>query len=254
MKAPESVNTLSEDSTNVTDRSSSRIVTENDTVTRGEHPSNTGQKILTFQHSLLLQNEERDTTHPSDLCFTDISFDCDHALSNNVTSFGGLMDAPQSKRRQVKNACTNCQKACKKCDDARPCQRCVKYGLRDECIDSQRKERRRGVKRGPYKKRDGKGNNNEWEPDRSVPFTYDAPPIPEPSYHTDGENHTYPSQAVFYDMDNFQQGQVASSSYKSPYTPAIPQFHIPNQSFDYATGETATDMDRQIEEYGNHDI
>ena len=63
----------------------------------------------------------------------------------------------RSKRRQVKNACTNCQKACKKCDDARPCLRCVKYGISEECIDSQRKERKKGIKRGPYKKRDGKG-------------------------------------------------------------------------------------------------
>lgn len=61
----------------------------------------------------------------------------------------------KSKRRQVKNACTNCQKACKKCDDARPCLRCVKYGISEECVDSQRKERQKGIKRGPYKKRDG---------------------------------------------------------------------------------------------------
>ncbi len=62
----------------------------------------------------------------------------------------------RTKRRQVKNACTNCQKACKKCDDARPCLRCVKYGVAEECVDSQRKERQKGIKRGPYKKRDGK--------------------------------------------------------------------------------------------------
>ncbi|KAH9934865.1 uncharacterized protein B0H18DRAFT_1101574 [Fomitopsis serialis] len=67
--------------------------------------------------------------------------------------------AGRTKRRQVKNACTNCQKACKKCDDARPCLRCVKYGIAEECIDSQRKERQKGVKRGPYKKRDGKPNS-----------------------------------------------------------------------------------------------
>ncbi|KAI0340711.1 hypothetical protein BDW22DRAFT_1334255 [Trametopsis cervina] len=71
----------------------------------------------------------------------------------------GMMPAqpPRTKRRQVKNACTNCQKACKKCDDARPCLRCVKYGIAEECVDSQRKERQKGIKRGPYKKRDGKG-------------------------------------------------------------------------------------------------
>ncbi|KAN0060332.1 hypothetical protein ACQY0O_007661 [Thecaphora frezii] len=57
------------------------------------------------------------------------------------------------KRKQVKNACVNCQKACKKCDEGRPCSRCVKYGLTDTCQDSARKERRRGVKRGPYKRR-----------------------------------------------------------------------------------------------------
>ncbi|RCH96696.1 hypothetical protein CU097_011424 [Rhizopus azygosporus] len=35
------------------------------------------------------------------------------------------------KRSQVKNACINCKKACKKCDDGRPCQRCIKYNLAD---------------------------------------------------------------------------------------------------------------------------
>ena len=63
------------------------------------------------------------------------------------------------KRRQVKNACTNCQKACKKCDDARPCLRCVKYGMQEACVSSQRKERKKGVKRGPYKKRESKGSS-----------------------------------------------------------------------------------------------
>jgi hypothetical protein len=62
------------------------------------------------------------------------------------------------KRKQVKNACSmlfsnleilmiivNCQKACKKCDDARPCGRCVKYGLQNSCVDSVRKERKKGM-------------------------------------------------------------------------------------------------------------
>lgn len=47
----------------------------------------------------------------------------------------------------------NCQKACKKCDDGRPCQRCIKLGLTATCTNSPRKERKKGVKRGPYKKR-----------------------------------------------------------------------------------------------------
>ncbi|KAJ7632311.1 hypothetical protein FB45DRAFT_499665 [Roridomyces roridus] len=67
----------------------------------------------------------------------------------------GNTHGSRSKRRQVKNACTSCQKASKKCDDARPCLRCVKYGVHDECVDSPRKERKKGAKRGPYRKRDG---------------------------------------------------------------------------------------------------
>ncbi|KAG0211553.1 hypothetical protein BGX33_004237 [Mortierella sp. NVP41] len=61
--------------------------------------------------------------------------------------------AQKPKRRQVKNACVNCQKACKKCDEGRPCTRCIKYGLSDTCVDSTRKVRKKGVKRGPYKRR-----------------------------------------------------------------------------------------------------
>ncbi|KDQ12332.1 hypothetical protein BOTBODRAFT_34624 [Botryobasidium botryosum FD-172 SS1] len=73
----------------------------------------------------------------------------------------------KAKRRQVKNACTSCQKACKKCDDVRPCTRCVKYGIGPACVDSQRKERKKGVKRGPYKKRDNKVNSDLSEASRA---------------------------------------------------------------------------------------
>ncbi|KAK7047300.1 hypothetical protein VNI00_006531 [Paramarasmius palmivorus] len=61
--------------------------------------------------------------------------------------------ATRPKRKQVKMACTNCAAACKRCDDSRPCERCQKYGIADTCIDGQRKERKKGVKRGPYKRK-----------------------------------------------------------------------------------------------------
>ena len=74
-----------------------------------------------------------------------------------VYQYGNVMPGPphmtRPKRTQCKNACTNCQKACKKCDDNRPCHRCVRYGIAETCVDSKRKERKKGVKRGPYKKR-----------------------------------------------------------------------------------------------------
>ncbi|WWC68265.1 uncharacterized protein I206_102188 [Kwoniella pini CBS 10737] len=67
----------------------------------------------------------------------------------------------RKKRNQVRIACTHCQKACKKCSNKRPCERCVKYGLSD-CVDSARKPRRTGMKRGPYKRRSSKYSESEY--------------------------------------------------------------------------------------------
>ncbi|KAJ7903677.1 hypothetical protein B0H14DRAFT_2665927 [Mycena olivaceomarginata] len=83
----------------------------------------------------------------------------------------------RSKRIQVKTACTKCQKSCKKCDQARPCLRCVKYGFGpEECVDSQRKERAKGKKRGPYKKRDRKGEAPSQELSQEIPLNTWPPP------------------------------------------------------------------------------
>lgn len=57
----------------------------------------------------------------------------------------------------------NCQKACKKCDDQRPCERCSKYGLEASCRDSARKERKKGVRRGPYSRIVDDGDTDDSE-------------------------------------------------------------------------------------------
>ncbi|KAI9593723.1 hypothetical protein BDF19DRAFT_158485 [Syncephalis fuscata] len=69
------------------------------------------------------------------------------------------------KRMQVKCACEPCHQACKKCDDARPCTRCVRYGCEASCVDHTRKARQPGVKRGPYRRTPelagSSGNNSD---------------------------------------------------------------------------------------------
>ncbi|KAI7865843.1 hypothetical protein BDF14DRAFT_958180 [Spinellus fusiger] len=102
----------------------------------------------------------------------------------------------KTKRKQVKNACVNCQKACKKCDDGRPCQRCVKLGLTLTCSNSERKERKKGMKRGPYKKRQRQSSYtsqfdqdscvaNEWQPNSlyTPPQVQRREPKQEPTTH-----------------------------------------------------------------------
>ncbi|EIN08322.1 hypothetical protein PUNSTDRAFT_143952 [Punctularia strigosozonata HHB-11173 SS5] len=111
---------------------------------------------------------------------------------------GAQTDPNRPKRKQVKQACTNCASACKRCDDSRPCQRCVKYGMPELCKDGIRKERQRGIKRGPYKRKNKvpppdvpqpltANEKGEWQPPLAVapsmpppegyyPFLYTGPP------------------------------------------------------------------------------
>jgi hypothetical protein len=70
------------------------------------------------------------------------------------TEFEG---GPVKRRVQVKIACVHCKKACKKCDNVRPCNRCERLGLADTCVDAPRKERKKGMKRGPYRRFDENG-------------------------------------------------------------------------------------------------
>lgn len=86
-----------------------------------------------------------------------------HILSHPPSSPESLPSSPslpatgqhdsslRPKRRQVKSACVNCRKACKKCEEQRPCCRCTRLGLQDSCIDYQRKPRVKGYKRGQYR-------------------------------------------------------------------------------------------------------
>ncbi|KAI0279033.1 hypothetical protein BGY98DRAFT_477209 [Russula aff. rugulosa BPL654] len=81
-------------------------------------------------------------------------------------------------------ACTNCASACKRCDEARPCQRCQKYGLTDSCVDGVRKARKVGVKRGPYKRK-SKVQASEAAPYPGFPPTGEGPWVA-PSDQPDG--------------------------------------------------------------------
>ncbi|KAI9446868.1 hypothetical protein H4582DRAFT_2108416 [Lactarius indigo] len=121
----------------------------------------------------------------------------------------------RSKRRQVKNACTNCQKACKKCDDARPCLRCVKYGIGEEC--------KKGIKRGPYKKRDGKTPPPTMGmPLHGVPTTGGTPP---------GTSFMGP---IGYPLPIYGQYPPIPAAHKPGYLPHHPQYY-PGPYLPYGT-------------------
>lgn len=47
------------------------------------------------------------------------------------------------KRRKAVRACTNCQRTHLTCDDDRPCERCIKRGCADTCVDGKRRTPKR---------------------------------------------------------------------------------------------------------------
>ncbi|CCO27084.1 Transcription activator of gluconeogenesis ERT1 [Rhizoctonia solani AG-1 IB] len=47
---------------------------------------------------------------------------------------------PAPKKKKANRACFHCQKAHLTCDDARPCMRCVKRGIGDNCTEGHRKK------------------------------------------------------------------------------------------------------------------
>jgi hypothetical protein len=93
-----------------------------------------------------------ENTEDNEVCIGDIlnmftKIEINYNINNDINI------KSKSKREQVKNACINCKIARKKCDVNRPCNRCVNADLSEMCKDSIRKKREKGIKRGPYKKK-----------------------------------------------------------------------------------------------------
>ncbi|KAJ3015229.1 UNVERIFIED_CONTAM: hypothetical protein HDU68_012827 [Siphonaria sp. JEL0065] len=111
-------------------------------------------------------------------------------------------DRAPGKRPQVKNACGNCKKSCKKCENVRPCPRCVQRGIADTCQDSERKTRPMGMQRGPYRRRACTANGKP-----------------------ESLNISYSSQNQNKQLQYQQQLQNANVEYsQQTYNPVIPQY------------------------------
>jgi hypothetical protein len=52
-----------------------------------------------------------------------------------------LHASTKKKRIHCKVACVYCKKTSQRCEDVRPCSRCVRLGIADECVDAPRKPR-----------------------------------------------------------------------------------------------------------------
>ncbi|KAL1939817.1 hypothetical protein VTO73DRAFT_9517 [Trametes versicolor] len=101
------------------------------------------------------------------------------------------------KKKKANRACFHCQKAHLTCDDSRPCQRCIKRGMADNCTEGHRKkakylldeEELEALKRG----KSGEGSSKTAETSTQP---RQPPPIPEqavPASHYITSEAMYPA-------------------------------------------------------------
>lgn len=175
----------------------------------------------------------------------------------------------------------NCQKACKKCDDYRPCERCRKYGLEDSCRDSARKERKKGNRRGPYSRsqddsdseESDAGTSSRWSDDtKNDEVQYDnsvGKPLSlklkfqetgkqnkneyywnmpsRSSTNTDRPIRAARSRAVKLSEEWQRDGNLMSNRYSEP-TRSVIHVGVPDSSYIKALGAVCTDVLRKLEE------
>ncbi|KAK7005738.1 transcriptional factor [Favolaschia claudopus] len=87
------------------------------------------------------------------------------------------------KKKKASRACVHCQKAHLTCDDSRPCQRCVKRGIADNCTEGHRKKAKYLLDEEELEKLKTRRNNSKSAsvPDADVePPSQPAPAPPPP--------------------------------------------------------------------------
>ncbi|TFY64090.1 hypothetical protein EVJ58_g2844 [Rhodofomes roseus] len=101
------------------------------------------------------------------------------------------------KKKKANRACASCQKAHLTCDDARPCQRCVKRGMADQCMEGRRKKAKYLLDAEELEalKRTKSGDGSSIGPE-PAPVSQPAPP--EPQYAPPDPMYAhYPNQTSF---------------------------------------------------------
>jgi len=95
------------------------------------------------QQSAALAKRNRSESQTDELAGTSpettASGEGEHDGTSKGQTAAQQQQAKPKKKKKANRACAACQKAHLTCDDGRPCSRCVKKGLGDECTDGVRK-------------------------------------------------------------------------------------------------------------------
>ncbi|KAI0675281.1 hypothetical protein C8Q78DRAFT_1067079 [Trametes maxima] len=159
------------------------------------------------------------------------------------------------KKKKANRACYHCQKAHLTCDDSRPCQRCIKRGMADNCTEGHRKkakyllddEELEQLKRAKSGEGSSKGTEPPAQPQHppqppseqaAPPAQYISPDTMFPAYQAPG-SFGIPAEAANLEysiLSAILGGSPDSGSGGSPATTHAPQ---PGPSTSYAPAQSS---------------
>ncbi|KAF8813808.1 transcription activator of gluconeogenesis ERT1 [Phlegmacium glaucopus] len=161
---------------------------------------------------------------------------------------GTRRDGP--KKKKANRACYHCQKAHLTCDDSRPCQRCVKRGIADNCTEGHRKKAKYLLDDDELEQlKRGKSSVPETEHQAGADITTEAPQTIEPlqqnnavlttpfdpqfSFGSEAANLEYSILSAILDNSS----PVTDSSSTTPPPSLAPQNYSswPSDPIDFAT-------------------
>lgn len=148
-----------------------------------------------------------------------------------------VLQASKAKRTQVKNACVNCQKACKKCDDGRPCTRCLRYNLASTCRNSTRKQRKRMGNRGKGRPEQQIKSTEQPSTQRAIQLTRESRPEQEWSLDPNRPRVVLDQQQKQQQTASFDPQRVSSIAAKLTEIVRIPTHHHWRTSSEFAVKE-----------------
>ncbi|KAH8722975.1 transcription activator of gluconeogenesis [Phaeosphaeriaceae sp. PMI808] len=171
----------------------------------------------------------------------------------NQKSASNAKDPLRPRRKKARRACFACQRAHLTCGDERPCNRCIKRGLQDHCMDGVRKKAKYLHDAPEGALMPGVGGH--------YPYMNGNRPTPIPSQDpqtvamsSPGNLYTQAPQGTFYPpptapmpLPPSQEGQNFSNQ-QSPISPQFSQAH--HSSSAHATSSMPQVQPSQLQQFG----
>lgn len=172
------------------------------------------------------------TPNSSTLSESDSNSPCDVETSTTTTTTTTTTTQSKPKRLQAQRACSNCKRLHAKCDNERPCKRCVQNGLSNTCVDLPRKRRMSRTYTDT-----NNSVNKMWEARFNSMISTPTIPL---------SNITPMSPPSSYPYVPIQVGKEAKLSVTPPMQQRIPQ-SVPQNGFGYHPSTSSKSVPSMVE-------